>query len=211
MKHRQISEPALRNGEKISSILRAVPDAFSIPEITIGELKKAFSGRTYGVLLLVLALPNLLPIPAPGLSAILGAPLVLFTFQLMLGMQTPWFPNFIAKRRMKRDDVKRVCSRIAPYIEKLEFIFTPRLEFLVRPPAERFIALICVVLSLMIAMPVPFGNAMPALAICLFAVGILQSDGLFIIFGTILTLASATTIFFFLDVLLLTIEKIFGA
>lgn len=207
MKQHQARRP-LRKGKKLSGMLKAVSDAFSTPEITIGELKETFSGRTYGVLLLILALPNLLPIPAPGLSAVLGAPLILVTFQLMLGMKTPWFPRFIAKRRIKRESIKRVCTRMARYMEKLEFIFKPRLEFLTHAPAERFIALICVVLSLMIAMPVPFGNALPALAICLFAMGILQRDGLFILFGLIATLASATAIYMFLDVLLLSIEKI---
>ncbi len=210
MKHRQIANTALRKGEKLSSILRAVPDVFSTPEITIGELKKAFSGRTYGVLLLVLALPNLIPIPAPGLSAALGAPLVLFTFQLMLGMQAPWFPKFIARRTMRRGDVKRVCDRIAPYIERLELLFTPRLQFLVRPPADRFIACICLVLSLMIMMPIPFGNALPALSICLFALGILQRDGMFVLVGIITTLAGATTMILFLDALLAMTEKFLG-
>lgn len=210
MKHRQTPDTALRDGEKLSSILRAVPDAFSTPEITIGEFKKAFSGRTYGILLLVLALPNLLPIPAPGLSAVLGAPLVLFTFQLMLGVQTPWFPDFIARRTMKRDDVKRVCARIAPFVKRLELIFKPRLQFLVRPPADQIIACVCLVLSLMIMMPIPFGNALPALAICLFAVGILQRDGVFVLLGIITTLAGATTILLFLDALLMMTEKFFG-
>lgn len=204
-------DASFQHGEKLSNILRAVPDVFSTPEITIGELKKAFSGRTYGILLLVLALPNLIPVPAPGLSAVLGAPLVLFTFQLILGVQTPWFPNFIARRTMKRNDVKRVCARIAPYIQRLELVFTPRLQFLVHPPADRIIACVCLILSLMIMMPIPFGNALPALAICLFALGILQSDGVFVLLGIVTTLTGATTILLFFDALRVMMEKLLGA
>jgi hypothetical protein len=210
MKHDHALDTALRNGEKLSAILRALPGAFSATEIKVGELKDAFSGRTYGILLLVLALPNLIPIPAPGLSAVLGAPLVLFTFQLMLGMKTPWFPDFIARRRVKRADMTQVCARIVPTIERLELISTPRLQFLVRPPADRGIACVCLVLSLMIMMPIPFGNALPALAICLFALGLLQSDGLFVLLGIIATLAGATTILLFFDAILRVAGNFFG-
>lgn len=210
MKHRRPKPKDHPNGRKISDILKALPDHFSTASITIGELKDALSGRAYGILLLILALPNLIPLPAPGLSAALGAPLVLFTFQLMLGMKNPWFPHFIARRRIKRDDLRRVCTRIVPYMKKLELIFTPRLKFLVKPPADRFIALACVVLSLMILMPIPFGNALPALAICFFALGILQSDGLFVVLGTVTTLAGATAISLFFSALFLSISEFFG-
>jgi hypothetical protein len=142
---------------------------------------------------------------------VLGAPLVLFTFQLMLGMQTPWFPKFIARRPIKRRDIKHVCARIVPYIKKLELISRPRLRFLVHAPAGRLIAFVCLVLSLMIMMPVPLGNALPALAICLFALGLLQDDGVFVLLGIVTTLMGATTILLFLDALRALTEKFLGA
>ncbi len=204
-KHREHKD--ILNGRKISDVLKTLPDHFSAPVVTIGELRDALSGKAYGILLLVLALPNLIPIPAPGLSAVLGAPLILVTFQLMLGLKTPWLPKFIAGRRIKRSALSRSCNRIIPYLEKLEFIIGPRLTFLVSYPADRFIALVCVILSLMIMLPVPFGNALPALAICLFALGILQCDGLFIIFGIIITLLGAAVILAFLGALFLSVIK----
>lgn len=195
------------NGRRISDILRTLPDNFSTPDITIGELKDTLSGRAYGILLLVLTLPTLIPIPTPGLSAVLGAPLVLITFQLLLGMDTPWLPQFIARRNIKRDHLRRVCTRVIPYVEALERLFKPRLDFLVRRPANHFIAFLCVILSLMIMLPIPFSNALPALAIFLFAMGFLQRDGLFVIFGMIITLISTTIIFAFSRTLLLFISR----
>lgn len=178
----------------ISEMLRALPDRFSTPSVTVAQLKDELSGRSYGIFLLVLSVPNLVPIPAPGLSAVLGLPLVLFTFQLMLGLKTPWFPGFIARRRVKCESLKRVCNRISPYLKKLEYINKPRLKFLMHPPLDRVIALFCLLLSLLIMLPVPFGNALPALAICLFALGILQRDGLFVIFGFVVACVAVTVI-----------------
>ena len=198
MKHERTTHKDSPNVNKISDILTSLPNHFTNTKITIGEIKEALSERAYGILLLVLALPNLIPIPAPGLSTLLGVPLLLVTFQLMLGLKTPWLPNFIAKRSIKRDHLHAVCRRVTPWMQRLESVMMPRLMFFTAVPMNRLIALICVVLSLMIMMPIPFGNAFPALAICLFAVGIFQRDGLFIIAGLIITWISATVITTFL-------------
>ena len=190
--HKPATDPL--NGNKISEILAALPDRFSTPTVTIAVLSNALSGRAYGMLLLVLALPNLIPIPAPGLSAIVGAPLILITLQMMLGLKSLWLPNFIGKRTLKTEQLRRVCIRVVPVMKKLELLTSPRLEFLAKPPADRVIGLICALLSLVIMMPVPFGNAFPALAICLFAIGILQRDGVFIIAGLFITLLGTAAI-----------------
>lgn len=210
MRKKRIKHRNLLNGKKISEVLKTLPDSFSKPDITIGELKDALSGKAYGILLLVLAIPNLIPFPAPGLSAVLGAPLILVTFQLMLGMKTPWLPKFISSRSVKCSGLKRTCNRILPYLEKLEYIIGPRLTFLVGHPADRLIALLCVILSLMIMLPVPFGNALPALAICFFALAILQRDGLLFIFGIVTTLIAAAVISIFIGHAYLLIIKLFG-
>lgn len=194
MKHPQPIAIDPLNGNKISEILAALPARFETPTLTIAALSEALSGRAYGILLLVLALPNLIPIPAPGLSAIVGAPLILVTLQMMLGLKSPWFPGFIAKRTLKTAQLKNVCTRVVPVMEKLERITSPRLKFLARPPADRVIALICAVLSLMIMMPIPFGNALPAFAICLFAIGILQRDGVLVLAGLLVTLLGTAAI-----------------
>lgn len=190
------------NGNKISEILAALPSRFLEPTVTIAALSDALSGRAYGMLMLVLALPNLIPIPAPGLSAIVGVPLALVTLQMMLGQPSPWFPNVIGKRTIKTEQLRRVCTRVVPVIEKLEVITSPRLKFLTKPPTDRFVALICALLSLMIMMPIPFGNALPALAVCLFAIGILQRDGLLVLAGLLLTLLGTAAISAFIGQLL---------
>ncbi|MFZ4541286.1 MAG: exopolysaccharide biosynthesis protein [Rickettsiales bacterium] len=199
-----------REGQKISAILEGLPGQFSGAKTTIGDLKDTLSARAYGILLMVLALPNLIPIPAPGLSTILGAPLVLVTFQLVLGLESPWFPKFIARRPIKVSHIKKICARISPWIRKLERVVRPRLFFLTSFPADRLVALTCFILSLMIMMPLPFGNAVPGLAICLFAIGILQRDGVMIIAGLLVTLISATVIAAFVGGIVTSVSSLLG-
>ena len=45
--------------------------------------------------------------------------------------------------------------------------------------------LVCFVLSVILALPIPLGNIPPALAICLMALGILERDGGWIVAGLI--------------------------
>lgn len=62
----------------------------------------------------------------------------------------------------------------------------------------------------MIMLPISFSNGLPSLAIFLFAIGILQRDGLFMIFGMIVALISVTVILAFSSALLLSITKVIG-
>lgn len=198
------------NGRKISEILTDLSDGFSGSTVTIGEIRDSLSGRIYGVFLLLLALPNLIPFPTPGLSTILGMPLLLLTFQLMLGMQKPWFPQTILRRTIKTEYIRQVFSRILPYIKKMERVVMPRWMCLVKPPADRIIAFICVLLSLVIMLPVPFGNALPALAICFFSIAILERDGVFAILGMVCTIASIAIIFAVMSMIMLAVLNFWG-
>ena len=61
-------------------------------DLSIGKLVDAFGERAFGALMFVFAVPNIVPTP-PGTSAVLGLPLVILTFQLMIGRQRLWLPN----------------------------------------------------------------------------------------------------------------------
>jgi hypothetical protein len=198
------------NGRRISEILLTLSQGFTSQEMTIRELRDALSGRIYGVLLLVLALPNLVPFPMPGLSAITGLPLLLLTIQLVMNMQTPWFPKAVLDRSIKTDHLHKVCSHAFPYLQKLERFIMPRLLWLVRYPTDRVIAIICVFLSLLIMLPIPFGNALPALAICFFSIAILQRDGLFVVIGTLCAIASIVVVAGVLSTIIIAVLHFWG-
>jgi hypothetical protein len=192
---------------KISDMVESLPKNFSGPHITIGELNQALSGKAYGILLLILALPNLIPMPAPGLSAVLGAPLLLITIQHMLGYEVLRLPLFIARRRIRHSDLVRGCKLLMPFLKKLELINKPKMLLLLNSAADRFVAFICALLSLTIMLPIPLVNALPALAICLFALGILQRDGLFAILGFTVALTTAIAVTSFIGPVYLFMSK----
>ncbi len=184
----------MKNGRKISLILEDFISNFDKPTATIADLRDAIEGRSYSILMFILALPCIIPIPTPGLSAVLSAPLIIMTFQWMIGLKKPWFPGFISERKFKCEQMKRAIDRISPYLKKLESILKPRFQFLVNFPADRILSIICFALSLMIMLPIPFGNALPAFAICCISIGMLMRDGIMILVG--LTVTAGCTMLF---------------
>jgi hypothetical protein len=70
-------------------------------------------------------------------------------------------------------------------------LLKPRLSFLTRRPFEQCIGLICLLLAVILFLPIPFGNNLPALAICLFAFALLERDGLAAMIGVVVAILSA--------------------
>ncbi len=137
--------------------------------------------RAIAALIFVFAFPSTMPLP-PGASSLLGAPLLFLTAQLALG-QRPWLPKIIANRTIERVHFAAMVQRIAPWLARVERLLQPRLEILVRPPAENLIGALCFLLAVILFLPIPMGNIPPAIAICLFALALLERDGLWVIFG----------------------------
>ncbi|RCW22080.1 hypothetical protein DFR48_109194 [Ciceribacter lividus] len=171
-----------RHGGRLSEILSGLATDEGRPRISVADIFQAMGDRAFGALILIFALPNIVPTP-PGTSALTGTPLVFLAAQLMLG-QKPWLPRIIADRSMTRQDFASIVTRVTPWLAKAERMLRPRLGFLIYPPAEYLIGFVCLVLAVILALPVPLGNILPAIAICFFSFGILERDGICVLIGT---------------------------
>jgi hypothetical protein len=160
--------------------------------ISVGDLLVALGDRALAALLFVFAVPNVLPVP-PGTSAILGAPLVFLAAQLAFGRRS-WLPAVIARRTMTRSDFAALVRRIGPWLARAERLLRPRAERLALPPMEYLVGIVCLLLAVVLVLPVPLGNMLPALAISLLALGILERDGLWILAGLATAAAAAIVV-----------------
>ncbi|WP_416795842.1 exopolysaccharide biosynthesis protein [Ciceribacter azotifigens] len=172
-----------RHGGRLSEILSGLAADEGRLRISVADIFQAMGDRAFGALILIFALPNIVPTP-PGTSALTGTPLVFLAAQLMLG-QKPWLPRIIADRSMTRQDFASIVTRVTPWLARAERMLRPRLGFLVYPPAEYLIGFVCLVLAVVLALPVPLGNILPAIAICFFSFGILERDGICVLIGTV--------------------------
>ena len=181
-----------KRGGRLSEILASLAEDTSRERVSVADIFQAMGDRAFGALILIFALPNVIPSP-PGTSALTGAPLVFLSAQLMLG-QSPWLPKIIANRSIVRSDFSAVVSRVSPWLARGERMLRPRLGFLIHPPAEYLTGFLCLILSIILMLPIPLGNILPAIAICLFSFGILERDGLCVLLGMVMFAISVTVV-----------------
>ena len=168
--------------QPISVVLR---ELCAEDDMRLGDIVDRFGRRAFGSLLFVLAIPNLLPLP-PGSSTVLGAPLLLLSPQLALGVHAPWLPKWLEDRTISGADLSRAFNRLLPWVERIEKISRPRMGFMFGTIGDRAIGVICSVLSFVLILPIPLGNMLPALTIGVLGFALLQRDGLFATAGYIL-------------------------
>jgi hypothetical protein len=148
--------------------------------LTISDLASRLHSRAWGGLLLIFAAINCLPLP-PGTSWFFALPLMIVSAQMALGRAKPWFPARIDKRGVTKQQLGLLVSKME-WLEKLvERIFKPRLASLTGATATRLIGVVCFLLALVAAIPIPLFHVAPAAAVVLFALALIYRDGALVI------------------------------
>lgn len=174
---------------RIAEIVADICNGDPEDRVSLHSLLHAFEVRAFGFLILVFALPNGIPAPiAPGLSAVMGAPLLLLSAQLVWGLDHPWFPKSWLARSFRRADVARMLRPTIPWLEKIERYLKPRMERIAGWRARRLIGAIVLWNALLLSLPIPFGNLIPAWAIILAALGQIERDGVLVLASMVTSL-----------------------
>jgi len=172
-----LKEQEPRRSRRLSDIL--VEMAGSGQEtVSVSDVLQAVGERSFGALLVLFAMPNVLAGVLPGLSVVLGVPLMLLSLQLLVAADRPWLPARVLRFELRRTDLARLVARTVPYLRRLERALRPRLLLLTGPWAERLAGAACLVLSFMVFLPIPFANLLPAAGVLLFGLAMLERDGL---------------------------------
>lgn len=167
-----------------SAILRELASTMQ-PSVPVRTLVAALGLRAHGILLVLFALPDVIPLPVPSASAILGIPLVIIAAHLTIFGEGAGLPERILKGSIPAPAL-RVAARFGiPILRALEFFTRPR--WLVVPAMDRTIGLICLYLSVLLLLPIPFINFPPAFCLVVVAMGMVQKDGLVVTLGVALT------------------------
>lgn len=174
-----------------SELIYRVARAWPQERITMGELMQAFGMRSYGLLIVLFALPNLLPVYIPGLSPIFGVPLGIVCLQLALGYPTPRLPAFLTNRSMRRSDLEMIALKAQRWLRWIERYVRPRPSVLTGRKAERAIGAYGALLALIVIVPLPLTNGPPSLACAIMAIGMMEEDSLTILVGIVVGLFGA--------------------
>lgn len=161
--------------------------------ISIDDLTSTLGSKCFAGLLFLLAAPNMLPTP-PFVDLALSIPLMILSAQLIGGARRPWLPQWVLRREVSTERFAMVAERLSPVTRRIEMVLSRRLEMLTARLGHRLIGLVCLALAIMLALPIPFGNAAPGAAISLFALGLLNRDGLAVLAGLAATAVCAAIV-----------------
>lgn len=162
-------------------------------ELTIGKLIDYVGHQSYGIGLLIFALPNILPSASiPGVSLLFGFPIILLSIQLAFFKKKPWFPLWLRSRKIKHSFFYRFLEQAIPRVRKFEKFVKPRYPFFTSRIAQSLIGGVVFLLAILLILPIPFSNILLGSLVAFIALGLIQADGLvlFICFwSSLLTIA----------------------
>jgi hypothetical protein len=175
----------LRIHEILANLLQPRGDASHLGEQpSVEDIISALGPRSFGIVLVLFGLPNLLPVP--GLPILCGFIIGIIAFQMVIGKDHLLLPPWVGRRRLKRGDLARVVGRATPTLRTVESAMRPRWLALTSPALSRVIGVLLLILATALMAPIPFfGGIAPGFAVILLGLGLAERDGLFIVFGTV--------------------------
>jgi hypothetical protein len=178
-----------------SKILRNLLEGSTDKSFTVEKIVQSLGGNSaFGMSLLTFSIPEVLPIPVPGISALVAVPTGIIAAQMAAGKEQLVLPKFLLKRKIPRKALATAIRAIMPFLEKAERYVKPRWQWAVHPVSKRFIGVFILILALVIAIPVPGTNMPPAIAIFLISLGLIEKDGKLIALGILVGIAAIALI-----------------
>jgi hypothetical protein len=156
----------------ISTVLGDMLVAAGTEHLTLDWLLGRMGGRSFGLVLLLLAIFGLLP----GVSAFAAVLLMIPAIQMLLARPGPVIPRWLRSRRFEARRLAALLRHVVPVLRWLERFVRPRWTTPVEA-TKRVVGGSVLLLSAGLLAPVPLSNVPPALAIMLIAFAYLEEDG----------------------------------
>jgi hypothetical protein len=174
----------------------ADPDARARQSLSVGELVDKAQEAGFGFLLAVL---SLLAIPFFGLSTPFGLAVALCGAQMLVGRHRPWLPGRARRRALKLTMLDRIVQMLSRRTTWLSKLTRARLAVMMRGPMWSVAGLGIVLqgLGLALPLPIPGSNLIFIVPIFVYALGLLERDGVLIAIGHVATVINMTLLVVF--------------
>ncbi len=156
--------------------------------LTLDEFLEGLQGRSYAFAILALDVPNCIPTGIPGLSTLTGVPMLWLLIQFFAGRPVPSLPRLIGRRGLRRGGLQDFLGRARRPIQRLESAVHARLEWSVNGMPRRLLLAAWSLNVLVLTLPIPFDNLLPAWAILFFCLALIEDDGMMAMLGWLFTL-----------------------
>lgn len=152
----------------------------------------AFGRRAFGAALLLAIMPAFLPLPF-GVGAISGPLVSILGLQMLFGRRQPWLPKRWREKTVPRARLDGFNAKMGGVLRWIERLCRPRLNGLAtRLGATLFTGAQLVLLGVLLALPIPLTNYPFGLLLVLYALALVERDGLLQLVAWTLGLATLT-------------------
>jgi len=170
--------PKARTSEVLTT-LAAQPSE----RLTIGDIVAVLRDRAFALLVVLLGLPNCLPMPPP-IPLVCGLLLALVAAQIAAGRPAPWLPRALLRRSIAQADLTRAVNRALPILRRLERWSRPRVDLLGTAFAIQVMGFFILALALALVVAAPVVGQIPlGLGVSLVGLGLVERDGVVVIGG----------------------------
>lgn len=162
---------------RTSELLHNIATDPTKPTVFLGEIIDRFGARAFGLLVIIAALPTLIPSPI-GVGGISGVLIVICGMQMLWGMEHPWLPKGLRNRGLPSASVHKFVLRLEPWLKRFERLCRARWIGVLERPGTRFTGLLLIFQGLGLALPIPFTNYPYGLVLLLVAFALIEGDGM---------------------------------
>jgi hypothetical protein len=164
-----------------SVLLQRLHDEVPSDHFTLGWLMGRLHKRSFGIIMLLLALVAI----APGVSIAAGLLLMIPAVQMIAGQPAPLFPRRISARRLPTRHLAALIQRAVPVLRYLKKLIHPRWP-IPHEATKRLVGAVVVMLSAaLVFTPIPLSNIIPAMVIALTSLAYVEEDGLLLLISLI--------------------------
>jgi len=157
-----------------SVLLQRLHDEAPADHFTLDWLMGSLRKRSFGVIMLLLALVAV----APGVSIVAGLLLMIPAFQMIVGQPAPVFPRRVAAHPFQTRHLAALIQRAVPVLRYLEKMIHPRWPTPLEATKRAVGAVIAILNATLLFTPLPLSHIVPALVIALISLAYLEEDGL---------------------------------
>jgi hypothetical protein len=184
----------------------ASDESLRTKKIRVGELVDKAAEAGFGFVVGILCL---IAIPFFGLSTPFGLAIALLGVQMIGGKQHPWLPQRARRRELSIRMLDRVATMLSKRTRWLVRMTQRRHETMVAPKLVGF-GITLLALGLALPLPIPGSNLVFLIPIFIYAVGLLERDGVWIALGHICLIIDLALLFAFSATVLTVLEKLWS-
>lgn len=150
-------------------------------DVTLGAAIEQPGARMHGAAILLMALPECIPLPIPSFGAILGVPLIGVSAHLAFYGESATLPSKARNIRLPPRMIELMSRYLIGPLGYAERLSRQRVSILAS--RERLVGVACLLMAILLLLPIPLMNVPPSTALVFLSWGLVQRDGLFIGIG----------------------------